>query len=82
MYKTSQRLAKTLRWEWNECDGPPVEMPTREGFGSRLLKRVLTQQIGAQVTVEFPREGLHVLVNVPISSPAAPAGAVGPVRAK
>ena len=37
---------RQLCWEWNEHDGPPVELPTREGFGSRLLKRVLTVKQG------------------------------------
>ncbi|WP_283536365.1 sensor histidine kinase [Methylorubrum extorquens] len=31
-----------LHWTWNEHDGPPVSLPTREGFGSQLLNRVLT----------------------------------------
>ncbi len=27
---------RLLRWTWNEHDGPPVALPTREGFGSQL----------------------------------------------
>ena len=28
---------RVLRWTWNEHDGPPVSLPTREGFGISLL---------------------------------------------
>ena len=36
---------RRLRVDWIEQDGPAVEQPTRQGFGSRLLQRVLTTQI-------------------------------------
>src|SRR5215204_5009725 len=55
-----------LRWEWTEHDGPRVEAPTREGFGSRLLRRVLTTQTGADVDVNFAPEGLRVTAIVPL----------------
>ena len=58
--------ARHLRWVWNEHDGPPVELPTREGFGSRLLNRVLTVQTGADVKVDYDADGLRVTVAVPL----------------
>jgi len=58
--------AEKLRWEWTEHDGPRVEAPTREGFGSRLLRRVLTTQTGADVDVNFAPEGLRVTAIVPL----------------
>ena len=61
--------AAVLAVDWNENDGPPVALPTREGFGSQLLNRVLTQQIGATVSIEFEPDGLHVEVGIPL--PAA-----------
>jgi two-component sensor histidine kinase len=60
--------AKKLWWEWKEQGGPPVEVPTREGFGSRLLRRVLTSQIGAKVDVDFAPEGVRVTAIVPLRS--------------
>jgi len=56
-----------LHWTWNEHDGPPVALPTREGFGSQLLNRVLTQQIGAKVDIAFDPDGLRVDVAIPLS---------------
>ena len=55
-----------LRWVWNEHDGPPVKLPSREGFGSRLLNRVLTVQTGADVKIDYDPDGLRVTVAVPL----------------
>jgi hypothetical protein len=57
---------RQLCWEWNEHDGPPVELPSREGFGSRLLKRVLTVQTGADVRIHYDPNGLRVTVAIPL----------------
>jgi PAS domain S-box-containing protein len=57
---------KALRWAWSEHDGPPVGHPTREGFGHRLLNKVLATQTGAEVTVDFASDGLRVSVRMPL----------------
>ena len=49
-----------------ERGGPPVEEPQRQGFGSTLLQRVLPMQRNADVEVEFNREGLRFIMNVPL----------------
>jgi PAS domain S-box-containing protein len=59
-------VGSALLWEWNEIDGPIVKPPGREGFGSTLLKRVLTQQIGAEVNVAFEPEGFRLKMLVPL----------------
>ncbi|WP_246102161.1 HWE histidine kinase domain-containing protein [Methylobacterium terricola] len=61
---------RMLHWTWNEHDGPPIALPTREGFGSQLLKRVLTLQVGAKVDIAFDPDGLRVSVAVPLPGPA------------
>jgi PAS domain S-box-containing protein len=58
---------RKLCWDWNEHDGPPVELPTREGFGTRLLQRLLTAQTGADVKIEFEPDGIHVFVAIPLA---------------
>ncbi|WHQ72621.1 PAS domain S-box protein [Methylorubrum extorquens] len=57
---------RVLHWCWNEHDGPPVALPTREGFGSQLLNRVLTSQIQAEVSIAYDPDGLRVQVAVPL----------------
>ena len=65
---------RELRWDWNEHDGPPVKLPTREGFGMKLLRRLLTAQAGADVRIDFEADGLHVFVSVPVPNIPMPAG--------
>lgn len=57
---------RALRWDWTEHDGPPVGHPTREGFGSRLLNKVLAAQTGAEVDVAFASDGIRVSVRMPL----------------
>ncbi|WP_407530422.1 HWE histidine kinase domain-containing protein [Methylobacterium oryzisoli] len=62
---------RALRWDWAEHDGPPAGHPTREGFGHRLLNKVLAAQTGAEVDVAFAPDGLRVSVRMPLPGPAA-----------
>jgi PAS domain S-box-containing protein len=62
---------RRLLWTWIERNGPPVQPPQHQGFGSRLLQRVLTSQIHAEVEVKFEAEGLRVHVEVPLSVASA-----------
>ena len=61
-----------LHWTWNEHDGPPVALPTREGFGSQLLNRVLTVQAGAKVDIAFDPDGLRISIALPIPTVVQP----------
>jgi two-component sensor histidine kinase len=36
-----------LELRWTETGGPPVQMPTREGFGGRILRQLAGQLNGA-----------------------------------
>ncbi len=56
----------SLCWDWVEHDGPPIGHPTREGFGHRLLNKVLAAQTGAEVAVDFAPDGLRVSVRMPL----------------
>jgi len=62
---------RKLLFEWLERDGPPIEAPTRRGFGSRLLERVLTAQISAEVAIDHDPDGLRARVAVPLSGSEA-----------
>lgn len=48
---------------WQERGGPPVEAPSRSGFGSFLLDKVLGAELGATVTSDFAADGLRVVVD-------------------
>lgn len=58
--------AGILRFSWVESGGPTARLPTRQGFGSRLLQRVLTAQVRAQVTTSYPPEGFRLTMLAPL----------------
>ncbi len=55
-----------LHFTWTENGGPRVTAPSRQGFGSRLLQRVLSAQLQAQVNWDFREKGLHFSMSMPI----------------
>lgn len=55
-----------LSFSWIEQGGPKVTPPTRQGFGSRLLQRVLTTQLQAEVNMDFLENGVHFRMVMPI----------------
>ena len=55
-----------LRFSWRESGGPPVEPPSRQGFGSRLLQRVLITQVQAEVTTDYAPGGFSLTMRAPI----------------
>ncbi len=55
-----------LHFTWRENGGPRVTSPARQGFGSRLLQRVLTTQLQADVKMDFHEDGLHFTMILPI----------------
>jgi signal transduction histidine kinase len=48
---------------WCETGGPPVAAPTRRGFGSRLIERGLSQDLGGDVHLEFRSTGVVCTVH-------------------
>ncbi|QQR39615.1 sensor histidine kinase [Devosia rhizoryzae] len=45
-------------FKWEESGGPPVVVPSRTGFGSRLITKVLAADFEGKVSVEYRPEGL------------------------
>lgn len=72
----------TLRWRieggahgdvlalcWSESGGPPVAPPSREGFGSTLLRRVFTAAGGRAPTLRFEPAGVVCDMHLPLRNP-------------
>lgn len=53
---------------WRESGGPLVSPPTRRGFGSRLLQRGVKGELGGNVLIEFPPEGLSCHIQARLSA--------------
>ncbi len=69
----SWRVAEgRLALSWRESGGPPVDPPTRTGFGSRLIERSLARELDGTVDLSFPREGVTCTIVAPLSDPTPP----------
>jgi two-component sensor histidine kinase len=55
-----------VRLEWREKDGPPVVPPERKGFGTTLIQRGLTAQLGGTANIEFAPDGLRCTLECPV----------------
>jgi two-component sensor histidine kinase len=55
-----------LHITWHEENGPPVNSPTRSGFGSRLIKQSAEHGLGGQAELDYAPTGLRVHVTAPM----------------
>jgi PAS domain S-box-containing protein len=55
-----------LHLRWEETGGPPVQAPSRRGFGTRLIERSLAQDLGGDVQIVFAPTGVVCAVNAPL----------------
>lgn len=51
--------------DWTEADGPPVEPPTRRGFGSTIIQRSVPHELGGETTIDYAPAGLHARFVLP-----------------
>ena len=67
---------------WTERRGPLVSKPSRTGFGSNLIHRVLTGQCKAEFSFDFASSGLAFRLRLPLASalpgPVSEAAAMPP----
>ena len=58
--------AAIFRLTWTEQGGPPVEAPTRKGFGTRLIERGLAAELNGSARLEFTPGGLVCTIEAPL----------------
>ena len=55
-----------LHMRWEESGGPPVQTPSRRGFGTRLIERSLAHDLDGEVRIAFAPTGLVCTVTAPL----------------
>ena len=51
--------------EWRERGGPPVQAPTRRGFGSTIIERTVPFELNGRVETRFKPTGFEVDIMLP-----------------
>lgn len=51
---------QALSLHWIERDGPPVQVPSGDGFGASFVRRSVKYELNGVATLEFEPEGLKV----------------------
>lgn len=61
-----------LRLEWSErLFGREVGSPRRRGFGTELLERSLAYDLGARTALQFKRDGVSCVIELPLDGQSA-----------
>ena len=63
---TGRDEARRFTFSWVEQDGPPVTPPTRFGFGSRMIERVMAQHIRGAAKIEYRPDGVAFTIDAPM----------------
>lgn len=66
----SREPARLHIW-WSEEGGPPVNAPTRRGFGVKLIEEALAYEVDGRVQLRFPDAGLRCEIEMPVPSVSA-----------
>jgi two-component sensor histidine kinase len=57
-----------FRFLWHEQHGPKVEPPSKQGFGSRLIERVLRADFGGTIVAHYETAGLKFELTAPFKN--------------
>ena len=64
---------EAFRFEWTESGGPTVSKPTRTGFGSRLMERIVAAYFDGEAKLSYESAGVRFRLDGEV-----PTGAAGP----
>jgi two-component sensor histidine kinase len=72
----SERGVQVLELSWREAGGPAVHVPSRKGFGTRLIERSLAQELNGEATITFAPGGIICTIRAPLAGDEAIASPV------
>ena len=56
--------------EWVESKGPRVELPSKRGFGTDLIEKIVAHELRHPVELEFAPDGVRCTLLVPVREPS------------
>lgn len=60
-----------LELKWTESGGGNVTAPAREGFGGKVINRIVKRQLDAQVMTSWDEAGMQLTASIPLANIAA-----------
>jgi light-regulated signal transduction histidine kinase (bacteriophytochrome) len=54
-----------LLFHWRESGGPPVQAPTRKGFGSTIIDRSIPYDLGGDARIDYKLYGVEASFRIP-----------------
>jgi PAS domain S-box-containing protein len=54
-----------LAIEWQEIDGPPVQMPSQTGYGTTIVRELVPYELSGTVALDFPPDGVRCRMEIP-----------------
>ena len=57
----------TLAFDWTEKGGPPVRKPDHQGFGTKLIDRMLSGERGT-IERDWQESGVHIRLTLPLAA--------------
>ncbi len=61
---------RRFNFTWRESGGPPVRVPERRGFGSRLIERALAGDLKGEAELDFCPDGVQFRIDAPVPAEA------------
>jgi two-component sensor histidine kinase len=52
-----------IAFAWKERGGPSPAAPSKEGFGTRMIKAVTARENTGAVTIDYEADGLHCRIS-------------------
>jgi two-component system, chemotaxis family, CheB/CheR fusion protein len=65
-WQVEEASERCVRLRWQERHGPAVERPTTKGFGTRLIERACAYELGGEVELNYPPDGLSCELVFPV----------------
>ena len=60
-----------LQLQWSESCGGDVSAPSKEGFGGKVINRIVKRQLDAEVNTNWDASGMQLTASIPLRSIAA-----------
>ncbi len=64
--------------QWRESGGPPVQAPTRKGFGTTIIDRSIPYDLGGEARIAYRLAGVEAHFRIPARHVSEPSDVKGP----